>query len=179
MWWVIYIGFQNYCMTVNCVQALNSSILLNRLRQNGIRHQYHTRALGKWYIQSMPTSGVLVVICTRTVKFRRIVLYLYCMRIELYWSVEELCPDFFMCFSLHWHYWWSHLAYCEWIITTKLLLLDLVRQVLHWEWFVSLFLLQSKRNWRLMWTVKLQQQALEYRFFVRYEVIHLWFQYYF
>lgn len=38
---------RNYCMTVNCVQALNSSILLNRLRQNGIRHQYHTRALVK------------------------------------------------------------------------------------------------------------------------------------
>jgi len=37
---------QSFCVSVYLVTQLNSDILLQRLRQNGIRHPYHTQALG-------------------------------------------------------------------------------------------------------------------------------------
>lgn len=44
--WSVDYG-RNYCLAVNLVFALNSDMLLQRMKQNGIRHPYHTRALIK------------------------------------------------------------------------------------------------------------------------------------
>ena len=46
---------QSFCVSASLVMQLNSEVLLQRLRQNGVRHPYHTRALSKFVYTQLST----------------------------------------------------------------------------------------------------------------------------